>query len=113
MEMEGDGVPLGITIEASSDQLGTHLFPNSFPLLSSSSVSNVVSTGIIVGHITRGGHTGSHGGGRGMVCCNIPMGLPSTPPSIVSDFSTCLGESKDSKIKYNLRNCIVLTDHQE
>lgn len=113
MEMEGAWDPSGRSIQASMDWFGMHLSPIPFPLLSSSFDSIVVSTSIAMGHLSRGGHMGSHGGGRGMICCNIPLGLPSTPPSIVIDLSTCLGESKDSKIRYNLRNHIVLIDHQE
>lgn len=111
MEMEGILVPSGSSIHAFSDWLGMHISPDYFPLSSPYFLSNVISTNIAMVHMTRGGHMGSHWGGRGMVCYNIPMGLPSTPPFIVSYLSTCSGELEDSRIIYNLRNHILLTNH--
>lgn len=65
MEMEGAKDTSDNSIQTFLDRLGMHLYPVSFPILSSSSDSIVVSTSIIVGELTRGGHMGSHGGGEG------------------------------------------------
>lgn len=102
--------PITSSNQASLDQLGIHLSFVTFPLLSTSYVSDVVSIGIDVGSLPRGGHMGSHGGGSGMICCRIPLGNTSTPPLIVTDLSSCLGESEDSRIRYNLQSHIVLSD---
>lgn len=45
-----------------------------------------------------------------MLSCKMPTGNSCTSPLLVADFSSCSGESEDNRIRYNLHNCIILSD---